>query len=258
MPRSLPRVVAILAATLCAGVLAACAPTSPSPSPTAGSSSAPAPGVTATGGAVTTGPAPAPRYPSSAEDYAKAGVAAWVGHDIARLDDLEESGGTLHMLYGCNGCYNMHFTLVRCEGAAGSSYCRFFNNVGDDLLLRLNNASLGQARAITAGSTWDPISFPSDDQAYAQKALDAWQAGNDARLKLLTGDQLTSAQVSALGADKAQQWTFTGSNGAAGTIGFVFKDTNGHTLTFLFTNGPAAPTTGPGSQHRIKQILYDA
>jgi hypothetical protein len=198
-----------------------------------------------------------PSYPSTAEVYAKAAVAAWAARDIERLDQLEESGGTLHMLYGCNGCYDIHFVLVGCSGAAGSTYCRFFNNVGDGLLLRLSNPALGQPRAVAAGGAWDPITFPSDDKAYAQEALTAWPLGNDNRLKLLTANQMTSARISALGADRTAQWTYEGSSGAAGSTGYSWGDGAGHHLTFLFTNGPAAPTTGPNAQHRIKQIFFN-
>ena len=106
-------------------------------------------------------------------------------------------------MLACAGCYNKVFTLSTCEGAAGSSYCRFFNEVGDDLLLRVNNSLLGQARALGTGSTLDPIAFPSDNKAYAQKALTAWLNGNDPALKLLTAKPFTTAQITALGANHA-------------------------------------------------------
>jgi hypothetical protein len=255
----LPRSLAVgLFAAACALALAACSP-SPTPTPTA---SATPPAGTGTLGTVTpsaSATAAAPAYPTDAGEYAKAAVAAWAARDIGRLDQLEVQDGELHTLYSCNGCYDVHFVLIDCQGAAGSSYCLFFNNVGDSLRLRLVNQFLGQPRAIGTGSIWDPITFPSDDKAYAQEALDAWQAGNDNRLKLLTQGQLTSAQVTALGPDHSGQWTYNPAfgGGAMGTIGFTWTDVHGHQLSFLFTNGPAAPTTGPNSQHRIRQIVYN-
>jgi hypothetical protein len=200
--------------------------------------------------------ASAPTYPTDAAAYTKAAVAAWAGTDVSTLDMYEAPGGELHILLGCNGCYNKAFTLAGCSGAAGSTYCLFFNAVGDELRLRVSNPLLGYPRAMGTGSTFDPIEFPSDDNAYAQEALDAWQAGNEARLGLLTAQPFTVAEVTALGGDPSSSWTANGADGAAGTIYYRFMDTAGHQLAFGFLNGPPAPTTGAASQHRITTIVY--
>jgi hypothetical protein len=195
-------------------------------------------------------------FPTDAATYTKVAVAAWAAGDVSTLDQYEDSGGELHTLLACNGCYNTAFTLNGCSGAAGSTYCLFINVVGDELRLRVSNPLLGQPRAMGAGSTFSPITFPSDDSAYAQEALDAWLAVNDPRLGLLTAKPFTSAQVTALGAAHTEDWTANGTQGAAGTIYVQFRNTAGHTLAFGFLNGPPAPTTGPGSQHRITTIVY--
>jgi hypothetical protein len=153
-------------------------------------------------------------------------------------------------------CYNLSYTFVNCSGAAGSSYCLFFNAVGDELRLRVSNPALGQPRAMGTGSTFSPITFPSDNAAYAKEALDAWQAGNEARLKLLTKKPFSVADMTALGANKATTWTAAGSDGAMGTIYIRFADPSGHTLAFGLLNGPPAPTTGAAAQHRITNIVY--
>jgi hypothetical protein len=251
-------VVTVLVASACLLAVAACGSSnSPQTNPTSG------PGVGVIG---TTPPGPsgagasntpsALTYPGTAEEYAKAAVAAWAGRDIGRLDALEVQDGELHTLYQCSGCYDIHFTLVNCEGAAGSSYCLFFNNVGDSLRLKVVNQFLGQPRAISTGSIWDPIKFPSDDRAYGQEALDAWQAGNDNRLKLLIANPpMTTAAITATGADPSAQWTFSGSSGAAGSTGYVWNN-GSHSLVFLFSNSAPTPTTGPNSQHRIRSVIY--
>jgi hypothetical protein len=205
--------------------------------------------------APTSSPAP-PTFPSSAEAYAQAGVAAWVGHDIARLNQLEVAGGLIHGLAGCDGCYNLAFTFKNCQGAAGSSYCLFFNEVGDELTMHLQNSLLGAPQAIVTGSTFAQITFPSDNRAYAQEALNAWLSQNDARLKLLTKNAMTSAQVDALGPNRNANWTFDHSEGAAGSSYYDWRDGAGHTLAFRFINGPPAPSTGTASQHRIVDIVY--
>ena len=245
---------AVLALVLAGGALAGCAK---SQTPSGGNPAATSTAAGTLGDSGASSPTPAaPAYPSSAAAYAQAGVQAWVDHDSARLDQLEVAGGQLHIMAGCNGCYNAAFALVNCQGAAGSSYCLFFNAVGDELNVHLQNSLLGSPDAIVAGSIVTPITFPSDDKAYAQEALNAWLSKNDARLKLLTQANVTSAQVDALGANRNSTWTFDHSEGAAGSLYFSWRDGSGHTLAFRFLNGPPAPTTGPSSQHRITDVVY--
>jgi hypothetical protein len=232
---------------------AACAPqNSPGPGPTTSGTA-----VGGTSGPPPTTAPPAVTYPSDAETYAKQAVTAWETGDTARLNQLEVAGGTIHTLAGCHACYDLHFNLIgSCDGAAGSSYCLFYNKVGDSLRVHLSNPLLGHPQAVVAGSIWDPITFPSDDKKYAQEALDAWLGGNDARLKLLTASKMTSAQVDALGADRHSTWTFDHADGAMGSTYYNFHDLAGHSLAFRFLNGPPAPTTGPASQHRITEVVY--
>jgi hypothetical protein len=261
------RFLATVAVAVCALALTACTKSTPNsnPAPTGSTGASP----TATTGGQAGGGAPgggsggsgggsgtAITFPTDAGAYTKAALAAYVAKDVATLDQYEDTGGQLHTMLGCNGCYNTAFTYHNCEGAAGSSYCLFINAVGDELRLRVNNAALGQPRAMGGGSIFNPIAFPSDDQAYAQEALDAWQSGDDPRLKLLTSAPFTSAQITAKGPDVTGSWTFDRGDGAAGSIYYDFKDGAGHQLAFRFTNGPAAPSTGPASQHRITDVVY--
>jgi len=211
------------------------------------------------GEAATSAAPPAEVLPTTAEQYTKKAIDAWKAHNVSALDQYEVGDGILHTMWDCGDCYNAEFTLApgNCQGAAGSSYCRYFNKYGDDLLLRVTNELLGHPRAIVAGSTFEPTAFPSDNQAYAQLALNAWLAGNDNRLKLLTKDNLTSAAIDAKGAERGTGWTFDHAEGAMGSVYMSFKR-GAHSLVFQFVNGPPAPTTGPDSQHRIVQVIYTA
>jgi hypothetical protein len=202
--------------------------------------------------------APEPTYPNDIVEYAKAAVAAWASKDEARLDQLEAPGGILHqLLNGCANCYNTNFYLSTCPQTGPYVTCTFFNAVGDELRLRGDPSLIGKPHAIPAvGSVFDPITFPSDNKAYASLAMTAWLNRNDNRLKLLTEDSLTSAQVDALGGNRNAAWNYDHSEGAAGSIYYVWKDPSGHTMSVRFVNGPAAPTTGPGAQHRIVEFIY--
>jgi hypothetical protein len=203
----------------------------------------------------TTAPPPAPTYPGTASEYAKAAITAWAAGDTTRLDQLESSDGLLHTQLHCVSCFDQHFTFIHCQGAAGTSYCLFYNNVGDELTLRVVNSLLGHPLAVNSGGAFDPITFPADDKAYAQEALSAWVGRNDARLKLLTAANMTTAQVDALGANPNLPWGFDHSEGAAGSMYYSWHDPSSHLLAFRFLNGGPTPTSGPGSQHRITEIV---
>src|SRR4051812_27006169 len=253
----------ILAVAACTLAMTACS----KPNGTPGPSGAGQPTPSATGGGLAGGGPAGPSggtgggttvsFPTDAGAYTKAAVAAWVAKNVSALDQYEDTGGQLHTMLACAGCYNTAFALNHCDGAAGSTYCLFFNAVGDELRLRVNNTLLGQPRAMGAGSIFNPIAFPTDDKAYAQEALDAWQARDDARLKLLTAANVTSAQVDAKGADHTGNWSYDHSEGAAGSSYLSWKqDGTPHSLPFRFTNGPAAPPPAPASQPRITDIVY--
>lgn len=198
-----------------------------------------------------------PSYPGDIVEYAKQAVQAWSDKNAVRVDQLEAGGGTLHTMLGCVDCYEPHFAYSTCPNQGQYVMCVFFNNVGDELRLRGDPALAGQPHAILAtGGSLEQISFPSDNKAYAQLAMGAWLNRNDNRLKLLTKESLTSAQVDALGGNRDAQWNFDHTEGAAGSSYYVWKDPQGHSLALRFTNGPAAPTTGPDAQHRIVGIVY--
>jgi hypothetical protein len=260
------RVAALIAALLLgAAALAGCskpgADTNPNTNPGVGSLGDAASPTTPAPGGGTAGPttvvAP-PTYPTDIVEYAKAAVIAWAGKDMDRLDQLEAPGGILHtMLVNCFDCYDTNFYLSTCPQTGPYVTCTFFNAVGDELRLRGDPSLIGKPHAIPAvGSVLDQITFPSDNKAYAALAMTAWLNRNDNRLKLLTKDSLTSAQVDTLGGNRNAAWNYDHSEGAAGSIYYVWKDPSGHSMSVRFINGPAAPTTGPGAQHRIVQFIY--
>jgi hypothetical protein len=256
----------VAAAALCILALSACAKSgnTPETGPSGGvGTGAGGPAPTSTGGGGDSAPTsqpPSTSFPTTAEQYSKNAIDAWAANDVATLDLYEVPGGTLHTMLSCNGCYNNQFSLAPgfCQGAAGSSYCMYFNVYGDKLLLHLSNQLLGQARAIENGGTFEPTSFPVDDKAYATEALQAWNDGNDNRLKLLTQAQMTSTQIDALNLTRSSDWTFDNCQGAAGSTYCQFTS-GGHIIAFQFSNLVAnPPTSGPNAQHRIVSVTKQA
>jgi len=255
----------VAAAALCVLALSACGHggTIPGTGPSGGiGAGGPAPSATdggggGGGGGGATGTAPAITFPTTAEQYTKNAIEAWADKNTATLNQYESANGVLHdMLNNCSGCYNTQFSLAPgfCQGAAGSSYCLYFNTFGDKLQLRVDNQLLGQAHAMGTGSTFEPTTFPADDKAYATQALQAWNDGNDNRLKLLTQNELTSAGIDAMGVQRGSDWTFENCQGAAGST-FCQFGRGGRHLNFQFSNlVPNPPTSGPDAQHRIVSV----
>jgi hypothetical protein len=205
--------------------------------------------------------APAATYPTTPEAYTKAAINAWAAHDSATLDALEVSGGLLHGL--STTAYNTEFSLApdNCQGAAGSSYCLYFNKYGDELTLKVENQLLGQAHAIVtaADSTFIPTIFPSDEKEYAGEALSAWMLKNDNRLKLLVlNPPKTSAAIDALGATRGDDWNYCRTDGAMGSLYYLFQR-GSQVLAFQFNNTDPdpAPTSGSAAQHRILGITLE-
>ncbi|OLB82409.1 MAG: hypothetical protein AUI14_00710 [Actinobacteria bacterium 13_2_20CM_2_71_6] len=173
--------------------------------------------------------------------------------DTARLDDLRDPGNTIFATLSA-GNYDKHFTLYRCTGAAGSSRCVFYNKVGDVLELRLSNALLGKAHAVTDGQ-FQAITFPIDDlRAYAQEALDAWVNHNDARLELLATPEAVNKLKAIPDAHRGDTWTFKEGQGAAGSSYLTWTNPAGDALIFRFLN--AAVAAEADRQHRIVDVIF--
>jgi hypothetical protein len=221
--------------------------TNPSPSATPSPAASP-----------TASPSPAPHavstagFPADAESYTTAAVGAWVAGDTGRLDQLRDANAGIFSTLS-SGNYDKHFTLYLCQGAAGSTFCTFYNNAGDELVLRVVNQLLGQPHAVLDGQL-RAITFPTDNQAYAQEALDAWLAHDDARIGLLcTGD--AAAHLNAVAAThRTEAWTFDHAEGAAGSFYLTWRNPAGDGLVFRF-HDPGIPPT-PGPQHRIIDVIF--
>jgi hypothetical protein len=147
--------------------------------------------VTTTGStAAPTTAAPAPTtavpisYPSDARAYAEAILAAWKNGDATTLAALTVSGVPAKYT-GLSPQPNKTWHYSRCEGAAGSSYCVFFNDNGDMITVRLSNQSLGAAHANT-DMTFDKTTFPATAKDYVKAFTDAWQQGNTWRMTALS------------------------------------------------------------------------
>jgi hypothetical protein len=179
-------------------------------------------------------------------------VNAWAAGDTGRLDQLRDSNAAIFGTLS-SGNYDKHFGLYVCQGAAGSTVCTFYNGAGDELVLRLGNQLIGQPHAVLDGQLHS-ITFPTDNRAYGQEALDAWLGHNDARIGLLcTGDAASHLSAVAV-SHRTETWTFDHAEGAAGSFYLTWRNPAGDGLVFRF-HDPGIPPT-PGPQHRIIDVIF--
>jgi hypothetical protein len=203
-------------------------------------------------GETTTPPSSTTSFPTEAGSYATAAVNAWSRGDAGLLRQLDDQGDHIFSTLE-SGNYNRAFTLYQCNGAAGSSICVLYNEVGDELDLRLRNDLVGQPHAVVDGQ-WHPITFPQDLKAYAQEALTAWLGHNSAAVSLLTGKPGETAFGEVPPARRADTWTYAHQEGATGHIFHLFQNPAGDTIVFSFLN----PTiqAPPANRHGLIEVIY--
>jgi hypothetical protein len=156
----------------------------------------------ASGGPPTSTPAPpAPppvTYPKTARAYAEAVLAAWGQKQQDRLTALTNAQ-VYEQIVEIPGPPNMTWTYVQCDGAAGSSYCAFYNGDGDDIVLRLTNERLGKAHA---ASEVRFNLFPDDGVEYVRQFVQAWTLAHKPRMLKLAVPDVVNAVVEIAAAPK--------------------------------------------------------
>jgi hypothetical protein len=245
------RAVLLALSAVAVGATLACSPSTGTP----GTTGTPAATDTASAAAPTTRPTTGTTpisYPASAAEYATAGITAWAGGNSVRLGQLTDPATTIFSILS-GGDYNKAFHLYQCQGAAGSSICTYYNEVGDELDLRLQNVRLGGPHAIVEGQ-WHPITFPLDLRAYAEEAIHAWAGHNDAAVSLLTGKPGETAFSAVPDARRGDTWTFSHEEGASGHLIELFGNGSGDTIPVQFANPTiVAP---PPNRHGLIEVIY--
>lgn len=217
---------AVIAATLAA---AACAPAAPAATPTDGGTGAFGsvdPSTTSPAPPSTTAPAPAPTYPATAKAYAEAVLAAWKNKQAATLGDLT-TAMVQEQILEIPGPPPQDWTHIRCDGAAGSSFCAFYNSDGDEITLRISNQLVGQAHAATQ-VIFDVPEYPSDGIDYVKAFVAAWKNSNTPRMLLLSKPEV----VNQLGTAPAANPTYPAPVCCGGGLLQVVANFGGNTMTF--------------------------
>ena len=181
------RVFSLAIATAVLAALTACGG-----GPTGSPNPAPNPSGTEDLGTVTASPTtaqtttnpPAPAYPNTARAYAEAVLAAWGQKQNTRLMDLT-TAQVHEQIIEIPGPPNQQWGYVKCDGAAGSSYCSFVNADGDVITLRIVNQFLGGPHAATEVKL-DQTEYLSNAKDYVKAFVEAWRNGNTKRMLALS------------------------------------------------------------------------
>jgi hypothetical protein len=131
-----------------------------------------------------------PSYPTTARKYAEAVLAAWVQHRTERLANLT-TAEVQEQVMEIPGPPDPNWTFVKCDGAAGSSYCRYHNKDGDAVTLRITNSLLGKAHAAVA-VTFDATTFPDNGLDYVEAFIEAWRLANIPRMNALAKPEVVT------------------------------------------------------------------
>jgi hypothetical protein len=152
-------------------------------------------------------------YPQTARVYADWVLAAWRQHQTDWLGELT-TPEVQAQIVAVPGSPDLTWVYSRCDGAAGSTYCRFTNATGDVVTLQVSNALLTKQHAVV-GMTFDATAYPLDAVAYATAFISAWQDGNLARMKALASpDVVTSTASMTVPASP----TYSAGSGGAGLV----------------------------------------
>jgi hypothetical protein len=183
-----PRSTLLTISVVCAALVAVACGTKGSPDATATTTPDTGVGVvtpeptetTATTTPATSTAPPAPGYPDGARQYAEAVLAAWKAKALQTLANLA-TAQVHEQIIEIPMPVNMNWHYSQCDGAAGSTYCTFFNDPGDKFVLKLTNALLGKPHA-AVGVQLDQTEYPSSATAYVKAFIAAWQEGNRWRM----------------------------------------------------------------------------
>jgi hypothetical protein len=155
------------------------------PSPTTTPSTTPPPATTAAHPSAVSPPANV--YPT---DLNRAVLDAWSTKDTTRLALLTSDPQDFLAIPGHP---DQHWTRISCDGAAGSGYCTYYNSDGDQITIRTGTQAAAEHRWHAAMLwSWNPITFPSDPQKYADAFMHAWIEGNATRMQLLSNQQVVN------------------------------------------------------------------
>jgi hypothetical protein len=107
---------------------------------------------------------------------------AWRTNQQTRLADLV-TPTVLGQLQAA-GTIEPNWAYIDCQGAAGSSYCRFLNADGDAVTLRLDHQLLGKAHA-TSEVKLDLTTYSNNAVEYVKAFVEAWRNANTQRMATL-------------------------------------------------------------------------
>jgi hypothetical protein len=101
----------------------------------------------------------------------------------------------------------------------------------------------------------DPVTFPIDMQAYAQECMDAWQAGDTARVDFLTSPMAKEHLAAIPDEYRGDDWVYDEAQGGLGSVYLTWRNVSGDQMVYRFLNPGFDPDPGPA--HQIRDVIWN-
>jgi len=149
---------------------------------------------------------------------------AWKANDLAAANAVA-TPGAVAQLFGQPYSAGSGWMFVKCDGAAGSTYCTWVDKVENRLQLRINNMTnkVSEVQRIPVGST------------VAGRVFHAWRMGTpDAATPDATAE--AKAALFAKAYSSADHWLPSGCDGAAGHLYCTWTNDAAETIVLGVNN----------------------
>ncbi|HMJ78063.1 MAG TPA: hypothetical protein VK507_18935 [Iamia sp.] len=149
---------------------------------------------------------------------------AWKANDLAAANAVA-TPGAVGQLFGQPYSSASGWTFIRCDGAAGSTYCTWVDKVENRLQMRVNNMSdkVSEVQRIPVGST------------IAGRVFHAWRKGtSDAATPYATPGAKVALFSKSFSA--ADHWLPSGCDGAAGHLYCTWTNDAAETIVLGVNN----------------------
>jgi hypothetical protein len=130
-----------------------------------------------------------PVYPTTAKSYGQTLLTAWGARNTSRTAQL--AGSTAILQLRDPQTQDKQWTYIDCDASGETTACLYRNAYGDEIILTMTTASVGQPTAVTEALV-DRTSYASERGAYASAFVQAWQHGNVQRMTRLANSTVAA------------------------------------------------------------------
>lgn len=123
-----------------------------------------------------------PVYPTTAKTYGQTLLTAWGAKSTTRVNQLAGAASVLQLRDPQS--QDKQWTYISCDASGDTTACLYRNSYGDEIVLTMTTAALGQPMAVTEALV-DRTTYGNARGLYADEFVQAWQHGNVQRMTRL-------------------------------------------------------------------------